>query len=204
MTPPAPQLPPANSLVGHIIRFCLLHKVVVGILLLAVTGWGLMVAPFDFNLGGLPRNPVPVDAIPDIGENQQIVFTRWEGRSPQDVEDQVSYPLTVALLGLPGVKTVRSFSMFGFSSIYVIFDDSVEFYWSRSRVLEKLASLPQGTLPKRSNPPWGRMPHRLVRSSGIPLKAEMKRANRLAAGIWLNFVPFRTGMCATPSWASRV
>lgn len=148
-------IPPATSLVGHIIRFCLLHKVVVGLLLLAATGWGLMVAPFDFNLGGLPRDPVPVDAIPDIGENQQIVFTQWEGRSPQDVEDQVSYPLTVALLGLPGVKTVRSFSMFGFSSIYIIFDDTVEFYWSRSRVLEKLASLPQGTLPPEVKPTLG-------------------------------------------------
>ncbi|MCL7488228.1 MAG: efflux RND transporter permease subunit [Desulfobulbaceae bacterium] len=155
MTPPDHHIPPATSLVGHIIRFCLLHKVVVGLLLLAVTGWGLMVAPFDFNLGGLPRDPVPVDAIPDIGENQQIVFTQWEGRSPQDVEDQVSYPLTAALLGLPGVKTVRSFSMFGFSSIYIIFDDSVEFYWSRSRVLEKLASLPQGTLPPEVKPTLG-------------------------------------------------
>lgn len=148
-------LPPATSVVGRIIRFCLLHKVVVGLLLLAVTGWGLMVAPFDFNLGSLPRDPVPVDAIPDIGENQQIVFTQWEGRSPQDVEDQVSYPLTVALLGLPGVKTVRSFSMFGFSSIYIIFDDTVEFYWSRSRVLEKLASLPQDTLPPEAKPTLG-------------------------------------------------
>ncbi len=114
---------------------------VIALLLLAVTGWGLMVAPFNFNLGDLPRNPVPVDAIPDIGENQQIVFTKWAGRSPQDMEDQVTYPLTVSLLGLPGVKTVRSYSMFGFSSIYVIFDDSVEFYWSRSRLLEKLSSL---------------------------------------------------------------
>lgn len=149
------QLPQADSLVGKIIRFCLLHKLIVGLILLAITGWGLMVAPFDFNLGDLPRDPVPVDAIPDIGENQQIVFTQWPGRSPQDVEDQVSYPLTVSLLGLPGVKTVRSFSMFGFSSIYIIFDDSVEFYWSRSRVLEKLASLPPGTLPPEAKPTLG-------------------------------------------------
>jgi len=155
MAPQGQQLPPATSLVGHIIRFCLLNKLVLGLLMLAVTGWGLMVAPFDFNLGGLPREPVPVDAIPDIGENQQIVFTQWEGRSPQDVEDQISYPLTVSLLGLPGVKTVRSFSMFGFSSIYIIFDDSVEFYWSRSRLLEKLASLPQGTLPPEVKPTLG-------------------------------------------------
>ncbi len=155
MIDPHQQLPPATSFVGAIIRFCLLHKVVIGLLLLAVIGWGLMVAPFDLSVGGLPRDPVPVDAIPDIGENQQIVFTKWPGRSPQDVEDQVSYPLTVALLGLPGVKTVRSYSMFGFSSIYVIFDDSVEFYWSRSRLLEKLASLPQGTLPPEVRPTLG-------------------------------------------------
>ena len=148
-------LPPATSPVSAIIRFCLLNKLVIALLLLALTGWGLMVAPFNFNLGGLPRDPVPVDAIPDIGENQQIVFTEWAGRSPQDMEDQVTYPLTVSLLGLPGVKTVRSYSMFGFSSIYVIFDDSVEFYWSRSRLLEKLSSLPPGTLPDGVRPTLG-------------------------------------------------
>ena len=103
----------------------------------------------------MPRNPVAVDAIPDIGENQQIVFTKWPGRSPEDVEDQVTYPLTVALLGVPGVRTVRSFSMFGFSSIYVIFTEEVEFYWSRSRVLERIASLPAGTLPDGVQPALG-------------------------------------------------
>ena len=97
----------------------------------------------------------PVDAIPDYGENQQIVFTEWMGRSPQDVEDQITYPLTVSLLGIPGVKTVRSFSFFGFSSIYVIFKDEVEFYWSRTRVLEKLGSLPSGTLPDGVQPALG-------------------------------------------------
>ena len=150
-----PQLPPATSLVGAVIRFCLLHKVIIGLVLLAVVGWGITVAPFDLARHGFPRDPVPVDAIPDIGENQQIVFTKWAGRSPQDVEDQVTYPLTVSLLGLPGVKTVRSYSMFGFSSIYVIFEDSVEFYWSRTRLLEKLASLPQGTLPSDARPTLG-------------------------------------------------
>ncbi len=149
------QLPKATTLVGHIVRFCLLNRLVIGLLLLALTSWGLMVAPFDFEIDALPRNPVPVDAIPDIGENQQIVFSQWPGRSPQDVEDQVTYPLTVSLLGLPGVKTVRSYSMFGFSSIYVIFDDSVEFYWSRTRLLEKLASLPQGALPDEVRPVLG-------------------------------------------------
>ena len=87
-----------------------------------------MSAPFDWNVTSIPRDPVPVDAIPDIGENQQIVYTEWMGRSPQDIEDQISYPLTVSLLGIPGVKTIRSYSNFGFSSIYIIFKDEVEFY----------------------------------------------------------------------------
>ena len=137
-----------QSLVDKVIRFCLENKLVVGLLVIMFVGWGLMVAPFDWDLGWLPRNPVPVDAIPDIGENQQIVFTEWMGRSPQDVEDQITYPMTVSLLGIPGVKTVRSYSFFGFSSIYIIFDDDVDFYWSRSRVLEKLNSLPADTLPE--------------------------------------------------------
>ncbi len=144
-----------GGLVNKVIRFCLENKLVVALVVILVVGWGMMVAPFDWDLGGLPRAPVAVDAIPDIGENQQIVFTEWVGRSPQDVEDQITYPLTVSLLGLPSVKTVRSYSFFGFSSIYVIFDDGVDFYWSRSRVLEKLNSLPGGTLPEGVQPTLG-------------------------------------------------
>jgi Cu(I)/Ag(I) efflux system membrane protein CusA/SilA len=98
---------------------------------------------------------VPVDAIPDLGENQQIVFTEWPGRSPQDVDDQITYPLTVALLGLPEVSTVRSYSYFGFSSIYIIFQEKTDFYDSRSRVLEKLGSLSEGTLPDGVKPALG-------------------------------------------------
>ena len=135
------------SATDRLILFCLQRKAIVVFAVVLTVAWGVVVAPFDWPIRGLPRDPVPVDAIPDIGENQQIVFTEWPGRSPQDVEDQVTYPLTVSLLGVPGVRTVRSFSMFGFSSIYVIFRDDVEFYWSRSRVLEKLSSLPVGALP---------------------------------------------------------
>src|SRR5690625_5435478 len=98
------------------------------------------------------RSPVAVDAIPNLGENQQIVFTEWPGRSPQDVEDQITYPLSTALMGVAGVRDVRSLSMFGFSSIAVIFDEGVGFYWSRSRLLEKLASLPADTLPAGVQP----------------------------------------------------
>ena len=111
-----------NSLLDRLVYFFLARKLVAVLMLTGIVGWGLMVAPFTWELEGLPRDPVPVDAIPDIGENQQIVFSEWMGRSPQDVEDQVTYPLTVALLGVPGVKTIRSFSMLGFASIYVIFE----------------------------------------------------------------------------------
>ena len=93
-----------------------------------------------------------IDAIPDIGENQQIVFTEWAGRSPKDIEEQVTYPLSVMMQGIPGVKNIRATSAFGFSIIYVIFKDEVDFYWSRSRVLEKLSTatseLPNGVVPK--------------------------------------------------------
>ncbi len=142
-------------MVDRLIRFCLENKLVVALLLLVFVLLGIAFAPFDWDLDIFPRNPVPVDAIPDIGENQQIVFTQWPGRSPQDVDDQITYPLTTALLGLPGVKTIRSSSMLGFSSIYIIFEEDVEFYWSRSRILEKLNSLPEGTLPDGVNPALG-------------------------------------------------
>ncbi|MHC4712749.1 MAG: efflux RND transporter permease subunit [Planctomycetota bacterium] len=143
------------GLVDRVIRFCLTNPLVVALVTIAVIVAGLVVAPFDWQLSRLPRSPVPVDAIPDIGENQQIVFTEWMGRSPQDVEDQITYPLTVSLLGVPGVKTVRSNSMFGFSTIYVIFGEGIDFYWSRSRVLEKLNSLPSGALPEGVQPALG-------------------------------------------------
>ncbi len=146
---------PHQAPLGRIVRFCLTQKLVVAILLTGMILWGVLVAPFDWKLGNLPRNPVPVDAIPDIGENQQIVFTEWMGRSPQDIDDQISYPLTVALLGIPGVKDIRSYSVFGFSTIYVVFDEDTEFYWSRSRVLEKLNALPAGTLPQGVSPMLG-------------------------------------------------
>ena len=110
----------AHTGLERVIRFCMRNKLIVILLTVIMIGWGLVVAPFDWHLGGMLRDPVPVDAIPDIGENQQIVFTEWMGRSPQDVEDQISYPLTVSLLGIPGIKTIRSYSMFGFSTIYII------------------------------------------------------------------------------------
>ena len=137
------------------IKFLIENKLVAVLLLLLFVGWGTVNAPFNWNIPFLPSNPVAVDAIPDIGENQQIVFTKWDGRSPQDIEDQITYPLTTSLLGIPGVKTIRSSSMFGFSSIYIIFEEDIEFYWSRSRILEKLNSLPSNLLPEGVNPALG-------------------------------------------------
>jgi len=137
------------------IKFLIENKLVAVLLLVLFVGWGTVNAPFNWDTGFLPSNPVAVDAIPDIGENQQIVFTKWDGRSPQDIEDQITYPLTTSLLGIPGVKTIRSSSMFGFSSIYIIFEEDIEFYWSRSRILEKLNSLPSGLLPEAVNPSLG-------------------------------------------------
>ena len=144
-----------SSWLDKVLRFCLYNKLIVVLMVIFVSVLGIVVAPFDWDLGGLPRDPVPVDAIPDLGENQQIVFTEWAGRSPQDVEDQITYPLTVALLGLPGIKSVRSYSYFGFASIYLIFDDEVDFYDSRSRIVEKLNSLLGGTLPEGVQPTLG-------------------------------------------------
>lgn len=137
------------------IKFLIENKLVAVLLLALFVGWGVVNAPFGWDTGILPSDPVAVDAIPDIGENQQIVFTKWDGRSPQDIEDQITYPLTTSLLGIPGVRTIRSSSMFGFSSIYIIFEEDVEFYWSRSRILEKLNSLPSGLLPDGVNPALG-------------------------------------------------
>ncbi len=142
-------------MLNKIIRFFLENKLVTILLLAGFVAWGIVTSPFGWQIGALPSDPVPVDAIPDIGENQQIVFTEWMGRSPQDIEDQISYPLTTYLLGIPGVKSIRSSSIFGFSSIYIIFDEDTEFYWSRSRILEKLASLPAGLLPEGVQPALG-------------------------------------------------
>jgi len=153
--PTSPASYPPRGLWAHLIGFFIDNQLVVSILVGLILLGSMVVAPFDIAPEGLPREPVPVDAIPDVGENQQIVFSEWQGRSPRDIEDQITYPLTTALLGIPGVRTVRSYSMFGFSTVYVIFEDDVEFYWSRSRVLEKLSALPANTLPASVTPMLG-------------------------------------------------
>lgn len=138
-----------------ILKFFLDNRLVTILLVMVLAVWGLVTAPFDWKLDGLPRDPVPVDAIPDIGENQQIIYTTWMGRSPRDIEDQISYPLTTAMLGMPGVTSIRSSSMFGLSFIAVIFDEEVDYYWSRTRILEKLSALGNGLLPEGVVPQLG-------------------------------------------------
>ena len=140
---------------NRLVKYFLENRLITFIFLIAFVAVGLVTMPFNLKSNLLPRNPVPVDAIPDIGENQQIIATEWMGRSPKDIQDQITYPLTTALLGIPGVQTIRSTSMFGMSFIYIIFKDNIEFYWSRSRILEKLNSLPTGTLPGGVQPALG-------------------------------------------------
>ncbi|MCB0841220.1 MAG: efflux RND transporter permease subunit, partial [Bacteroidetes bacterium] len=147
-------------MLNRALHFFLASKpIVISVLVLIVLG-GLITTPFSQSskkglLSAFPDASVSVDALPNIGENQQIVFTQWPGRSPKDIEDQITYPLTTALMGIPGVKSVRSNSVFGFSSIYIIFNDNIEFFWSRSRILEKLNSLSPGTLPEGVQPTLG-------------------------------------------------
>ncbi len=140
---------------NKLIAFFIQNKAAAYLLAAAIIVGGIAVAPFNWYSTKAWRSPVAMDAIPDLGENQQIVTAEWAGQSPQDIEDQISFPLSSALLGLPGVKTIRSSSIIGLSSIYIIFDDDYDFYWTRSRVLEKLSALPKGLLPENVTPSLG-------------------------------------------------
>ncbi|HMF02498.1 MAG TPA: efflux RND transporter permease subunit, partial [Terriglobia bacterium] len=127
-------------MINRLIEFSLKNRFLILLAYALLAGWGYWALL-----------KTPIDAIPDLSENQVIVFTDWPGRSPQEVEDQISYPLTVNLQGLPRVKTVRSSSAFGFSMINIIFDDDVDVYFARTRVLERLnlasSFLPPGVVP---------------------------------------------------------
>lgn len=130
-------------MIEKIIDFSVNNRFVILLLYLGILGYGVY-----------SMVHTPVDAIPDLSENQVIIWTEWMGRSPQIIEDQITYPLTTNLQGMPKVKAVRSQSMFGMSFIYVIFDDNTDIYWARSRVLEKLSQV-QGTLPEGVKPILG-------------------------------------------------
>src|SRR5262249_17044423 len=127
-------------MISRLIEFSLKNRFIILAAYLLLAGWGYW---------ALVRTPI--DAIPDLSDNQVIVFSDWTGRSPQEVEDQVTYPLSTSLQGLPGVRAVRGQSAFGFSMINVIFEDAVDLYWARTRVLERLnlvtKQLPAGVTP---------------------------------------------------------
>ena len=123
-----------------LIEFSVKNRILVVIVFLFIA----LISVFSFNRAS-------IDIIPDIGDNQQIIFTEWPGRSPKDVEEQVTYPLSASIQGISGVEDIRGMSAFGFSVLYVIFKDDIDFYWSRSRILEKLSfvsGLPDGVNPK--------------------------------------------------------
>src|SRR5688572_4155946 len=127
-------------MIEKIIEYSIRNRFLVLILAAGLTVWGIYAVLHT-----------PMDAIPDLSENQVIVFTDWMGRSPKEIEDQVTYPLSLKLQGLAGVKTIRSSSEFNFSMITIIFEDHVDFYFARQRVTEKLAQantfLPAGVVP---------------------------------------------------------
>src|ERR1700753_1242187 len=112
----------------------------------------VLVATLALLIGGIfaVRN-IPLDAIPDLSDVQVIIYTEWPGQAPQIVQDQVTYPITTKMLSVPHAKVVRGYSFYGYSSVYVIFDDGTDPYWARSRVLEYLSSisgqLPRGVVP---------------------------------------------------------
>ena len=127
-------------MIPAIIDFSLKNRLFVLLITMGLFGWGIYAVQEN-----------PIDAIPDLSENQVIVFTEWMGRSPQVIEDQITYPLVSNLQGIPQVKDIRASSMFGMSFVYIIFDDQTDIYWARTRVLERLnyaqRLLPEGITP---------------------------------------------------------
>jgi Cu(I)/Ag(I) efflux system membrane protein CusA/SilA len=127
-------------MINQLISLSLKNRYIILLIAAALFAWGIY---------AIKENPI--DAIPDLSENQVIVFTEWQGRSPQIMEDQVTYPLVSNLQGIPKVKAIRATSMFGMSFVYIVFDDKADVYWARSRVLERLnyaqRLLPQGITP---------------------------------------------------------
>lgn len=127
-------------MVSNFITWALKNRIIVLLIAVGVTIYGIIAV-----------NNTPVDAIPDLSENQVIIFTEWMGRNPQIIEDQITYPLVSNLQGIPKVKNIRANSMFGMSFVFVIFDDDADIYWARTRVLERLnyaqRLLPEGIVP---------------------------------------------------------
>jgi len=130
-------------MIRKILDFCIHERLIVLLATVVVIAYGCYAI-----------RKVPLDAIPNVGENQVIVLTEWMGQSPKDVEDQITYPLSIALQAVPGAESVRGKSMFGFSFVQVTFADDVDLYWARSRVVEQLTTV-SNTLPEGVTPTLG-------------------------------------------------
>lgn len=133
-------------MIPSIIRWSVGNRFLVLLLTLMLTAWGLWSV-----------KQTPVDALPDLSDVQVIIKTSYPGQAPQVVEDQVTYPLTTAMLAVPGATTVRGYSFFGDSFVYVLFDDNTDLYWARARVLEYLSQVAPN-LPASARPQLGPMP----------------------------------------------
>ena len=172
-------------MVERIIDFSARNRFIVFLLIfgLAMAGWWAL-------------QNTPIDAIPDISDTQVIIYTTWMGRSPDLVEDQITYPIVTALLSAPRVTVVRGFSDFGFSYVYVLFKDGTDIYWARSRVLEYMNQL-AGRLPEGVTPQLGPMRRPWAGCSNMPWW--MKAASTTSPVC----APSRIGTCAIGSAAWR-
>ena len=174
-------------MINRLIDVALKNRFIVIALYLGLAGWGWWAL-----------RSTPIDAIPDLSDNQVIVFTDWPGHSPQEVEDQVTYPLTTNLQGLAGVRVVRSQSAFGFSMIYVVFEDNVDLYFARTRVLERMSLVDEEPARRRRRRRSDRTPPASATCSGTRSRVRPIRSASCAR--------CRTGSSAissTPCPASR-
>ncbi len=172
-------------MIEKLIALCIRNKFLTVVIVLGLFGAGLW---------SLRR--IPLDALPDLSDVQVIVYTNWEGQNPNLIEDQVTYPIVSALISAPKVKTVRGYSFFGFSYVYVIFQDGTDLYWARSRVLEYLNGL-RGQLPEGVNPNlgpdatgvgWG-FQYVLVDKTGRHSLADLRTFQDWDLSYWLRAVP---------------
>lgn len=155
-----------------------------------------IIVSFGIVFGIYSMTRVPLDAIPDLSDTQVIIYTEWMGRSPTIIEDQITYPIVTTLLSAPKVKTVRGYSFFGFSFVYVIFEDGTDIYWARSRVLEYLDQV-KGKLPKGVSPQLGPdatgvgwvFEYALVDTTGKHDLSELRSFNDFYLKYWIQEVP---------------
>ena len=168
-------------MIAKFIDACVRNRFLVIIIWLLITAWGIYAMYM-----------LPIDAIPDLSDVQVIITTEFADQAPIVVEDQITYPLTTAMLAVPKAKVVRGFSQFGLSLVYVIFEDGTDIYWARSRVLEYLNYI-RGKLPPGSTLPWAPTPPGSAGSINTCWKTPPVNMT------WPNYAAFRIGISATNS-----